>query len=213
MSTSVGAVTPLKPGHKGLERFPKPDRLRYFDQLEAGVLGQVLSADKTFLAKADKVAEGATRSEREKIADEEARAYAPKRKPHRAAVAQLLLVAAEKPWQRHETEKTAAALRRDKLQNVASSAYWHEDIYDGAQRVRARFDRLWHGADRIRRQGAGRCIGDGCETPLSRYNDGHYCSLCAGKARLHGSHRDEMRDAFDAASGQRHARREKRRGS
>jgi hypothetical protein len=122
MSISVGSVTPPKLGHKGVERFPESERRRYFDQLERGVVPRDLANDDTFLAKAENVA-AAPADERVDVAVAEARAYVRNSRRQRDAIARLLLVAAEKPWERYASRAlkpgTMLALRATSCRTLA----------------------------------------------------------------------------------------------
>lgn len=201
-------------GHKNVERFSRVDRLRYFDQLERGVLARVLANDPVFSSKAEAVGAAPTEQRRD-VAVHEARAYARNSKQHREAIVRLLLRAADAPWKRYVSQElspeTVEALRCDTL--AAEPAEWDVSVTDDdARRVRPRFGRLKRGAERLRCRAAGICIGDGCETKLARSNGDVYCSSCANRfRRARNSHSDEIRDALDAAAGRRPARRAARR--
>jgi hypothetical protein len=204
-----------KSGHN--DELTKKEHAHYSDELEAGLLGSVLADDDHFLSLVAALAATA-RHERRSRAWEQARDYAPYEGPHRALIAKLLLVVAEAEWR--DPPRTIAAQRRTLLANLAGRAVWAEaPLEDGdAQRVRERRNRLREGALYVARFGARKCIACGSRlrshsTTQGRPNRRFHCSQCEEKlsAKIRSSQRDAMRDVLDAATGQRRARRAKRR--
>jgi hypothetical protein len=198
------------------------ERLHVFDDDEAGILGRVLADDLVFQEKCALVEESPVQGRRA-IAEREASAYTPYRGAHRDLIIELLLAAAER-WNEYP-EPFAGPTRRFRLQNLKRRGIWLEDerpCEESAQRRRERWPRLEEGAQRLARFGAGRCIGCDRELAGDRYERGassragrrwHCSPQCpdAPTADIRASHRESMRDALDAATGQRRTRRAARR--
>jgi hypothetical protein len=192
------------------------------DDDDAAILGRVLASDEVFHRKCELVAESAI-LQRWSTAEREACAYTPYRGAHRDLIVELLLAGA-KAWDDYPG-RFAAPVMRFRVQNLKRRSIWLDDETerdDEPRRWRDRKRRLEDGALRVARHGAGRCIG--CDERLAgdRYERGprgrrvrrFHCSARCPEARTAGiqaSQLESMRDAFDAATGQRRARRAARR--
>ncbi len=221
---------------KSVHKEPETERERvhYFDEAEARMLGVVLADHPCFQEKAARVA-AFPLDERRIRAREEALSYVPYEGQRRDVVVRLLLDAATVDERMPSGLKDAAtvdergpgliaAFRRDVLANSLSRAVWAEADREGqdAERCRHRWARLQEGAERLARFGASTCVE--CGSKLSdRYETGGgprprrarrtHCSPCerAIQKKVRESHGDAIRDALDAASGHRRKRRAARR--
>jgi hypothetical protein len=208
-NASLTTAGGLKSVRKEAPPLTEKERLSYHDDDEASIVPWILGADDCFLERADTLA-ALPPEERAEEAGGIAKNYAPYKGPHRRLIVALLLLAAETP----------SALRRTRLANYSRRAVWAESglcDLDG-RRKRERWRALEDGARRLARFGAGRCIHLGCPTSLAsdqfvgRTRPTH-CGAHAGglSSGIRESHRNEIREAFDAATGQRRQRRARRR--
>jgi hypothetical protein len=200
-----------KSGHK--DELSKKEHAHYSDEIEGGVLAGVLADDDHFQGLVATLTKTG-RDQRRDRAWEQARAYAPYDRPHRARIAELLLVAAQAEWE--EPASTIAAQRRTRLINHGGRAVWADAPLEAtdAQRVRDRQGRLLEGAFYVARFGAYKCVN--CEAPLARdarsgRRHPSHCSPCSAIPGEAGRQGEAMRDAFDAGTDQRRTRRAKRR--
>ena len=207
-----------KSGHN--DELSEKERVHYFDEAEAGLLGWTLGGDAHFQGLVATLFASPPR-ERRARAREQARDYAPYNGPYRDLIAKLLLAACG-AWEDSMTmpSSTTAEWCRTVLVNWEGRAVWAEtDPEDAdAQRVRGRWDRLREGALYVARFGARECINCGSRlrshsTTLGRPARRFHCSPCEEKlsAKIRSSQRDARRDVLDAATGQRRARRARRR--
>ncbi len=185
------------------------ERLSYHDDDEASIVPTVLSADPFFQESAETLA---SRPPDRRTAEAEriAKKYAAYKGPHQRLVVDLLLLAAEAP----------PRFRTTCLPNSVRRAVWADTPPDGhdGRRVRERWRTLEDGAKRLARFGAGICIHLECRTPLASDQLGvrgrsWHCSAHQGElsAGVRNSQRNEIREALDASTGQRRARRAARR--
>ena len=212
---------PLKPGAKsGHNELTKKERAHYSDEAKAGLLGWVLGDDAHFQGLVATLASVPPR-ERRTRAKEQARDYAPYDGPHRDHIAELLLAGAAPMPERialwgEGNDARRATMRRYLLGNLSARGVWAEAPLEDtdAQRVRNRQDRLREGALYVARFGAYTCLN--CEARLahdSRSGRAHptHCSPCSAAPWEAGRQREAMREALDAGTDQRRARRARRR--
>jgi hypothetical protein len=198
----------LKSMHNRGEPLTEKERLSHHDDDEASILPWVLAGDQCFNDRADTLA---AHPLRERIAEAErlAKNYAPYRGPHQRFIAELFVLAAETP----------APLRQTRLANYVRRPIWAADELDDldGRRKRERWQTLEDGARRVARLGAGVCIALDCPTKLATDKFGGrarptHCSVHEGwRAGVRECHRNEIREALDAATGQRRRRRAARR--
>jgi Prokaryotic dksA/traR C4-type zinc finger len=196
--------------HKDLE-LTKKERLSYHDDDEAAIVPWVLGGDDCFLKSTDKLA-ALPSEERARNAETIAKKYAPyngaKRGAHHRLIVDLLLLAAETP----------PAVRQTRLANSVRRSVWAEsdlDELDG-RRKRERWPTLERGARRLAFLGASRCIACGEGLAASRRRARPrvtHCAYCQRRysSKVRDSHLSEIREALDAATGQRRRRRSARR--
>jgi hypothetical protein len=210
MPSRVGSVEAAK---SVLNEVPpsRRERLATFDQDEQSVLGVTLARDPVFQLKAAIVAKADPR-ERQEVADREAEAYVPYR-PHRLAIADLLLAAAAA-----RDNYLSPLLPQHAVVNLRRTAVWVDDEQPDPQlpqRVRPRFPRLEVGALMVARFGAGLCIecGRGLASDRHGRERRRHCSPCTTRLRkdVRASQLEAMRDVIEAATGQRRKRRAARR--
>ena len=226
MPQSVGSAEAAKSVRNGLylldddAPISRREQLHHLDDDEAAVLGRTLASDEVFQRKCEVVAESPI-EQRLRTAEREAEAYAPYRDAHRDLIVELLLTGAVDDY----PERFAGPVSRFRVENRKRRSIWPDDERerdDEPRRWRDRMHRLEQGALRVARLGAGRCIGCGRQLAGDRFERGSdrrarrwYCSptTCpkARTERIQNSQRESMRDAFDAATGQRRARRTARR--
>jgi hypothetical protein len=198
---------------------PREERHHYDDD-EAAILPRFLASDEVFQQKCGLVAESPIAQARS-TAEQEASAYTPYRGAHRDLIVELLLAGAE-PWD-HYPERFTAPLRRYRIENAKRRSLWLDDELerdDDPRRRRDRTRRLEKGALRVAHYGAGRCIGCGERLAGDRYEwqttrraRRLHCSPCGNALPedIRARQLESMRDAFDAATGQRRVRRAARR--
>jgi hypothetical protein len=184
------------------------ERLSWHDDAEASIVPMELADDETFKLKARAVA-AAEPSQRAVVAEGEAKSYAPYSGPHRELIVRLLLLVAEEPWNAWHPGTRTTFLSRHR-------AVWCDaplDELDG-RRVRERWATLKEGAQRLAWFGAARCIGCGAVLACDRFRGRArptHCSSCEHhKPGIRESHRNAIREALDAATGQRRRRRASR---
>ena len=181
------------------------------------MLGNVLLNHPTFRAKVDCLAAIEDTAERANAAEQKAKSYTAKNGPQRRAVVSILLLAAEHP----------PSWRSTIVANAHRTAVWADDQRKSElrrQRVRGRGEALLDGARRVARYGAGECIE--CGTSLSdlkeegvsllrrRQSRRLYCSQHEADAKLWaGVHKQRMRSALEAATGQHRHRLNRRHGT
>jgi hypothetical protein len=191
------------------EPLTEKERLSYYDDDEASIVPRVLAAD-PFFQQAVETLVTLPPDMRTVQAEQIAKKYAAYKGPHQRLIAKQLLLAA----------KTPSRVRTTRLENSARRAVWAEsplEEHDG-RRIRQRWQTLEDGAKRLARFGAGICIHLECTTPLASDQLGGrgrswHCSAHQGElsAGVRDSQRNEIREALDAATGQRRARRAARR--
>ena len=209
---------PLKAGAKSghNDELSKKERAHYRDELEAGVLGDVLASDAHFQEQVATLFD-LLPPERLARAWEQARAYAPYDGPRRNRIRRHLLAACAS-WEDSKTmpSSTAAERCRTVLLNLEARAVWAEAPLEDtdARRVRYRQDRLREGALYVALFGAYRCINCGALLAQdSRSGRSHptHCSPCSAVPWEAGRQREAMWDALDAGTDRRRVRRAKRR--
>jgi hypothetical protein len=197
------------------ELLTQKERVTFHDQNEAAIVATVLADDECFQKKARVIA-AARRTERIVIAEGEAKSYTPNKGAHRELIVQLLLVQADEPW------RERGGVARDFLSNLFRPAVWSESPLEkfDARRCRERWTTLVAGARRLANFGSGTCISLECGTRLGtdrfrRRPRPTHCSSCEAQksTAVRKSEQSEMREALDAATGQRRRRRAARRAA
>lgn len=215
MQERVAHSVAPKSVHKPDLDLTKKERSYYFDDAEASIVPVVLARDECFQGKGRLIAT-TNPSDRLTVAQREAKAYAPYKGPHQDLMVRLLLLMSEEPWLRW-----GEAARETFFANVLRRpGVWADaplDENDG-RRVRRRWTTLKRGAQRLARLGAGRCIACGGSLSASRCQARPrvtHCSSCTDKysMKVRDTHRSEIREALDAATGHRRHRRAARRAA
>jgi hypothetical protein len=202
---------PAKSVHNEGEQMTKKERLSHFDDLEASIVRWRLGTDEEFLLKARRIAI-LEPLERRAEAEREAVSYVSYQGPHRRLVVDLLLLCADEPWNAWHPATRVTFLS-------SGRAVWVDAELDelDARRVRERWTTLKEGAQRLAWFGAGRCISCGVRLAADRFRGRAHPTHCSAHERLSGaireSHKGEIREALDAATGQRRRRRASRRAA
>jgi RNA polymerase-binding transcription factor DksA len=207
MTLSVAHRRRSKSMHNADLQLTKKERLSYHDDDEAAIVPWVLGGDDYFLARADILA-GLQPDKRASEAEEIAKNYAPYKRAHHRFIVTLLLLAAETP----------PALRQTRLVNSGRRSVWTDsdlDEFDG-RRKRERWPTLKRGAERLALLGVNRCVECGEKLAASRRRTRprvSHCAYCEQRysSKVRDSHLSEIREALDAATGQRRLRRAARR--
>jgi hypothetical protein len=200
--------------HNDEPALTEKERLSDHDDAEASIVAWVLGADEHFLKEARGLIP-VDPSERDLEAERVAKAYVPNRGLHRSLIANLLIRAADLPGD------ASPALVQTFLVKDFARAVWVDDALDelDPRRRRERWTTLELGAERLARRGAGKCIQIGCRTTLAKdqfsgRSRPTYCGVHqALKSWERDSHQNEIRQALDAATGQRRRRRARRRAA
>jgi hypothetical protein len=208
--------------HKAAGGLTDRERSAYFDQGEQAAVLVVLADDPDFQLKARRIAERPSSAARRETAKREAKNYVSNRGAAQELIAELLLVAAAKPWLER------GSIMRDFFANLPHHAVWADDDPGelDARRVRERWETLQEGARALARFGAGRCIE--CGRPLGgggfaysgrglkeRRSRRTHCDSCSLKlCRVNGkleSQLNSKRQAIDVLTGRRRRHRADRR--
>lgn len=193
------------------------ERAHELDEDETAMLANVLLNHPTFRAKIDCLAAIEDPAERTNVAEQKAKSYTANNGPQRREIVRLMLLAADHlpSWR-----STIAA-------NDHRTAVWADDQRTSElrrQRVRGRGEKLLDGARRVARYGAGECTE--CGAPLlnlyeqivsskrRRRTRRLYCSQHEAYAKhWAGVHKQRMRSALEAATGQHRHRLNRRHGT
>lgn len=127
MKSIEGDLRARKSMHKSDDLLSEKERLAYFDQTKAAIVGVVLAEDSDFQAKSQQIANGPS-VERAEAARREAKTYAPNKTVAQELIADLLLLMAEEPWRAKRRDLFA---RRDFFfANRTLKAVWVEAPLD-----------------------------------------------------------------------------------
>ena len=196
-----------------MDPLTEKERLSFHDDDEASVVPWVFGADEHFqrsVKELAKFAEGSRRKEARAIA----RRYVPYEGPHFDLIVDLLVYAS------CESLDPSGPVLQTLLVNRKRRAVWSEADIDelDPQRVRERWTTLEQGAQRLARRGSGKCIELECSTPLRadklrQRPRALYCDVHERDTHesLKSSQVDQIRQALDAATGQRRRARAARR--
>jgi hypothetical protein len=216
MHNSALDVTPkeLLWMHDGDFEVTQKERLSDFDDDEASIIPVVLGKDESFLDKAASIA-AADPGDRAAVAQREAKKYA----PYRATPGFHRRTSADRE-RKSRGCVGATRIRTPSLPtcfaDLVSGAMPRFEETDG-RRVRGRWKTLERGAQRLARFGEAGCIGCGKRLTASRCQARPrvtHCAACVSKySQILDTHRSEIREALDAATGQRRSRRAARRAS